>query len=76
MWSVTSEHYAKPAPTGDDVNAEHDRRVLAGAMFTVTGYGDVPLEGSLRTQNVLLALDATARDLKTAGLTEYDPDHR
>lgn len=51
------------------VDAEHDRRVLTGRAFAVDGIGDVPLEGSEKTQLVLLALKDTARDLKDAGIT-------
>ncbi|WP_281978798.1 hypothetical protein [Pseudorhizobium flavum] len=52
------------------VDQEHDRRASAGKSFTVTGYGDVALEGSLRTQTVLLALKDTARDLINASVTD------
>lgn len=65
--------YEPPAPapvTGASVNAEHDRRVLAGKTFTLAGYGDVPLEGSARTQIVLLALDRNAERLKDQGVTD------
>lgn len=55
--------------TSTDVDREHDRRAALGKTFTVTGYGEVPLEGSLRTQTVLLALKDTARDMQAAGVT-------
>ena len=59
-----------PVPTTSaDVNVEHDRRAMAGRVFTIDGYGDVALEGSDRTQTVLLALKDTARDLIAAGIT-------
>ncbi|MEH6691282.1 MAG: hypothetical protein V7774_08880 [Pseudorhizobium pelagicum] len=57
-------------PTSADVDREHDRRAAIGKTFAVVGYGDVPLEGSLRTQTVLLALKDTARDLQAAGITD------
>lgn len=57
-------------PTPEHVDAEHDRRVLVGKTFTVTGFGEVSLEGSLRTQAVLLAQKDTARDLLAAGVTD------
>tara|TARA_R110002012_G_scaffold315261_1_gene528894 strand:+ start:8401 stop:9057 length:657 start_codon:yes stop_codon:yes gene_type:complete len=50
------------------VDIEHDRRAAIGKTFTIAGYGDIPLEGSLRTQAVLLALKDTARDLLAAGV--------
>jgi hypothetical protein len=60
----------EPRPiTAADVDAEHDRRAVAGKVFEVPGYGSLPLEGSLRTQTVLLALKDTARDLQEAGVT-------
>lgn len=60
----------EPRPiTGADIDAEHDRRAAAGKVFEVPGYGPVPLEGSPRTQTVLLALKDTARDLQEAGVT-------
>ncbi len=60
---------APPLPSPADVDREHDRRAALGKIFTVTGYGEVPLEGSLRTQTVLLALKDTARDMQAAGVT-------
>lgn len=56
------------APTPAEVDAEHDRRALVGRVFNLAGYGDVALEGSLRTQTVLLALKDTARDLVASGV--------
>lgn len=58
-----------PPPSPSDVDREHDRRASIGRTFTVADYGDVALEGSLRTQTVLLALKDTARDLVAAGVT-------
>lgn len=57
------------ALAAQSVNAEHDRRALLGRAFPVEGIGDVPLEGSEKTQVVLLALKDTARDLRDAGVT-------
>ena len=59
-----------PVPASSaDVNAEHDRRALAGRVFTVEGYGDIALEGSDRAQTVLLALKDSARDLIDVGIS-------
>lgn len=52
-----------------EVDAEHDRRALAGHVFAITGYGDIALEGGSATQTVLLALKDTARDLIAADVT-------
>jgi hypothetical protein len=61
----------EPRPlTSLDVDIEHDRRAAIGKTFTVIGYGEIPLEGSLRTQTVLLALKDTARDMQTTGVTD------
>lgn len=72
-WEVSAEEYEAMFPStpvsSADVNAEHDRRALAGKVFTVSGYGDIALEGGDRTQTVLLALKDTARDLLAAGIT-------
>ncbi len=57
------------ATPAEQVDIEHNRRVLAGRVFHIDGVGDVPLEGSEKTQLVLLALKDTARDLKDAGNT-------
>ncbi|HEX5933049.1 MAG TPA: hypothetical protein VFY63_02680 [Pseudorhizobium sp.] len=57
-------------PEAEDVDAEHDRRATVGRVFEVAGYGSIALEGSLRTQTVLLALKDTARDLQAAGVTD------
>ena len=51
-----------------DIDTEHDRRAEQGATFAVSGYGEIPLEGSLRTQAVLLALKDTARDMKASSV--------
>ena len=66
---ATAAPQAPIQPTSADVDREHDRRAALGKAFTVTGYGEVPLEGSLRTQTVLLALKDTARDMQAAGVT-------
>lgn len=68
-WTV-EELPPPPPPSTSSVDEEHDRRALAGKTFTVAGYGDVALEGSLRTQTVLLALKDTARDLIEAGISD------
>lgn len=77
MWTpdpadiITAEMKAEKALIAlhAEINAEHDRRAAEGATFLVTGYGEVPLEGSGKTQTVLLALKDTARDLQAAGVT-------
>lgn len=51
------------------VNAERDRRITVGRVFTVTGYGDVPLTGRDEDQVALMGLLIKARALKEAGVT-------
>lgn len=58
------------APTGDDVNVERDRRIAAGHLFTVEGYGDVPLQGRLQDQINLQARLIAAQGYKAAGVTD------
>jgi hypothetical protein len=59
-----------PLPISSEVNRERDRRVAAGKSIAVPGYGDIPVDGSPTTQLNLLALKDTARDLKSAGVTD------
>lgn len=56
-------------PDGQSVNAERDRRIRAGKVFSVSGHGDIAVPGDDRTQLNLLALKDTARDLKAANVT-------
>jgi hypothetical protein len=56
-------------PLASDINAERERRILAGKTFAITGYGDIPVDGRPTTQLNLLALKDTARDLKAANVT-------
>lgn len=58
-----------PTPTPADVDAERARRTLAGHTVTVTGYGDIPLQGRPEDQINYLGLKDTASDLKAAGYT-------
>ena len=51
------------------VTAECDRRLAAGTVVTVTGYGDIPVQGRQKDQINLMALEATAKDLIAAGVT-------
>lgn len=52
----------------DGVTAERDRRLTEGTTVTVTGYGDIPLQGRSNDQINLIALSDTARDLIAAGV--------
>jgi len=54
--------------TSEDVNRERDRRLLAGVTVTVTGYGDIPMQGRPQDQINTLALKDTARDLQAANV--------
>lgn len=62
-WQVVDE---LPQPASDTVdptfvNRERDRRIAAGTTVTVTGYGDIPLQGGERDQTNLLGLVAAAQ---------------
>lgn len=67
-----------PDPTPDQVeaqkraaiNAERDRRINAGVTVSVTGYGDIPVQGREEDRINTLALKDTARDLIAAGITD------
>jgi len=51
------------------VNEERARRLEAGTVISVTGYGDIPVQGRDQDQITILALESTAKDLKAAGVT-------
>lgn len=58
----------------DAVNAERDRRLLAGASFAVPGIADpIPLTGRSEDRTVYLALLLQAQGAKAQGIT--DPVH-
>ena len=59
-----------PRPTGDEINAERDRRIEAGATFVVTGYGPIPLQGRLKDQINLQARLIAAQGAKAMGITD------
>ncbi len=51
------------------VTTERDRRIMQGALVSVTGLGDIPVQGRPVDQVNLMALADTARDLIAAGVT-------
>lgn len=59
-----------PRPTGEEINAERDRRIEEGATFTVTGYGPVPLQGRLKDQINLQARLIAAQVAQAQGVTD------
>ena len=61
--TYTPEEWAamKTPATREDVNAERDRRVLAGATFDVAGYGSIRIAGDGMTQTNLMALSQAAQ---------------
>lgn len=59
-----------PRPTGDQINAERDRRIEAGGTFDVIGYGPIPLQGRLKDQINLQARLIAAQGAKAAGITD------
>ncbi|MBW3099189.1 hypothetical protein, partial [Pseudohoeflea coraliihabitans] len=59
------------AARAEGVNAERERRILAGKVFPITGYGStIHPSGDDKTQTVLLALKDSARDLQAANVTD------
>ena len=68
VWEVITELPPLPIPvvSGDQINAERDRRTSAGTTVNVTGYGDIPLQGGERDQTNLLGL-VTAAQVRLAG---------
>ncbi|WP_295808869.1 hypothetical protein [uncultured Nitratireductor sp.] len=52
------------------VNAERDRRISAGRVFSVAGYGDVPLTGRDRDQVALMGLLVKAQSLLADGVSD------
>lgn len=67
---VTDYQHALPEVTPDDVNAERDRRLIAGTTVHVTGPVSIPLQGRDRDQTNMLGLKDAARDLRDAGVTD------
>jgi hypothetical protein len=71
-WTVRDmtegELAADQADRAAGVNAERDRRLAAGSTVTVSGYGDVPLQGRAVDQTNLIALEVTAMQLVAAAL--------
>lgn len=51
------------------VDAERDRRLVAGATVTVAGYGDIPVQGRERDMVVYASLELTAMQMDAAGVT-------
>jgi len=55
--------------TPDQVNQERSRRLREGKAISVTGYGDIPVQGRDQDQITILALEASAKDMKASGVT-------
>ncbi|MHA7852188.1 DUF4376 domain-containing protein [Roseovarius sp.] len=68
-WSGSEWVYSPPPVTTDQVNAERDRRLAAGAVVTVTGYGDVAVQGRERDVSVYTNLALRAAQKLQAGDT-------
>jgi len=67
---VDIELEAETAPLSVQVNIERDRRIAEGSIFTVTGYGDIPLTGTTKDMTILTALLIKAQGLKAAAVTD------
>jgi len=59
--------YVPPPPTSAQVNAERDRRLAAGVVVSVTGYGDVAVQGRERDVSVYTNLALRAAQKLQAG---------
>lgn len=68
-WVLRHASLKSPLITGADINAERDKRVAAGTVFAVTGYGEVHLTGRLQDQTVLAMQLIKAQAAKVAGVT-------
>lgn len=66
-WGSIGDYVAPPPPPilNADIDAERDRRVVAGVVITVAGYGDVALQGRDMDMRNLHGL-ATAAQLRLA----------
>lgn len=60
---------ARRADLSAQVTAERDRRLHAGTIVNVSGYGNIPVQGRPADQINLIALGDTARDLSAGGVT-------
>lgn len=54
---------------GGKINEERRRRLEVGSTVTVTGYGDIPVQGRDQDQITILALELSAKSMKDAGIT-------
>lgn len=59
-----------PVITGESVNAERDRRIAEGHTFSVTGYGDIPIQGRLQDQINFQARLLAAQAAKAQGVND------
>ncbi|HEV7251432.1 MAG TPA: hypothetical protein VGN93_31025 [Shinella sp.] len=58
-----------PHPSGEEINAERDRRIAVGKTFAVAEYGDIPLQGRLQDQINLQARLLAAQGAKALGVS-------
>ncbi|MBO9458978.1 hypothetical protein [Labrenzia sp. R5_0] len=61
--------FVAPPKEGSDVNDERDRRILAGTVITVTGYGNIPVTGTKDDKDVFLARRMIAAEVAANGVT-------
>ena len=61
--------YVVPEKTGDDVNVERDRRILAGTVINVTGHGNIPVTGTKDDKDVFLGRRIIAAEAAANGVT-------
>lgn len=62
--------YVPPAPKDSQVDAERDRRLAAGTVVAVSGYGDIAVQGRVQDAVNYLALESKAAKLELQGVTD------
>lgn len=67
-WDGSS--WVPPAATPGQVNTERTRRLEAGTVIDISGYGPVAVQGRDQDQITILALETSARDLMAAGVVD------
>lgn len=61
--------YVAQPKQGSDVNDERDRRILAGTVIAVSGYGEIPVTGTQSDKDVFLARRIIAAEAAADGVT-------
>ncbi len=67
---VPADALSGPQPSRADVFAERDRRLELGVTLTVSGYGDVPVQGRVADMIAYLSVKDMARARADQGVTD------